>query len=65
MSWWCVGESEAKLRQLFQEATQLAPCIVFIGTLFTSALSFLFGSPLLSLQHALALLALQPGSSRM
>ena len=26
------GESEAKLRQLFQEATQLAPCIVFIGT---------------------------------
>ena len=25
------GESEAKLRQLFQEATQVAPCIVFIG----------------------------------
>ncbi|DBA66741.1 TPA: hypothetical protein ACH3X2_001890 [Trebouxia sp. C0005] len=24
------GESEAKLRQLFQEATQVAPCIVFI-----------------------------------
>lgn len=30
---WLVGESEAKLRQLFQEATQLAPCIVFIGRL--------------------------------
>lgn len=25
------GESEAKLRQLFAEARDLAPCIVFIG----------------------------------
>lgn len=25
------GESEAKIRQLFQEAASLAPCIVFIG----------------------------------
>ena len=25
------GESEAKLRQLFNEARELAPCIVFIG----------------------------------
>ena len=25
------GESEAKLRQLFQEAAACAPCIVFIG----------------------------------
>ena len=24
------GESEAKLRSLFQEAAELAPCIVFI-----------------------------------
>jgi AAA+ superfamily predicted ATPase len=29
---WCLsGESEAKLRALFQEAADLAPCIVFIG----------------------------------
>ena len=27
------GESEAKIRQLFQEAASLAPCIVFIGGL--------------------------------
>lgn len=27
------GESEAKIRQLFQEAASLAPCIVFIGAL--------------------------------
>ena len=27
------GESEAKVRQLFQEAVDVAPCIVFIGTL--------------------------------
>ncbi len=27
------GESEAKVRQLFQEAADVAPCIVFIGTL--------------------------------
>lgn len=25
------GESEAKVRQLFQEAADVAPCIVFIG----------------------------------
>jgi SpoVK/Ycf46/Vps4 family AAA+-type ATPase len=25
------GESEAKVRQLFQEAAAVAPCIVFIG----------------------------------
>ena len=25
------GESEAKVRQLFQEASALAPCIIFIG----------------------------------
>lgn len=25
------GESEAKVRQLFQEAAALAPCIIFIG----------------------------------
>ncbi len=25
------GESEAKVRQLFQEAVALAPCIIFIG----------------------------------
>jgi ribosome biogenesis ATPase len=28
------GESEAKIRQLFQEAAALAPCIVFIGDKF-------------------------------
>ena len=27
----CAGESEAKVRQLFQEAAASAPCIVFIG----------------------------------
>lgn len=27
------GESEAKVRQLFQEAATLAPCIIFIGPL--------------------------------
>lgn len=27
------GESEAKIRQLFQEAAAAAPCIVFIGAL--------------------------------
>ena len=27
----CAGESEAKVRQLFEEAQRLAPCIIFIG----------------------------------
>ena len=27
------GESEAKVRQLFEEAQRLAPCIIFIGEL--------------------------------
>jgi DNA polymerase III delta prime subunit len=31
------GESEAKIRQLFQEAAALAPCIVFIGAAAAAA----------------------------
>lgn len=31
------GESEAKIRSLFQEAASLAPCIVFIGARAVSA----------------------------
>ena len=58
MSWWSVGESEAKLRQLFQEATQLAPCIVFIGTPQLLPQLHVW-KPLLSLQHALVVLAAQ------
>lgn len=35
------GESEAKLRQLFQEASSMAPCIVFIGQLLLLCLCLL------------------------
>ena len=33
------GESEAKVRQLFQEAADVAPCIVFIGTALLTCLT--------------------------
>ena len=33
------GESEAKVRQLFQEAADVAPCIVFIGAVLLTHLT--------------------------
>ena len=42
----CAGESEAKVRQLFQEALRLAPCIIFIGALDQS-LSWMMHSPVM------------------
>ena len=39
------GESEAKVRQLFQDAISAAPCIVFIGELLHHITNFSEGLP--------------------
>ena len=41
------GESEAKLRGIFQEASAVAPCIVFIGAISQDLLSTLVWRALL------------------